>query len=330
MAYKYVQLYDKNDVKTYTAKGPACYTQQDDNGTTYWYKFAQFTTTTNYEDFLVTFQVSSTYNQYGYGLLMVHARRSTVATLEAVSMQWVGHSTTIRPRHWAWVTTDNTISLYVYKPHQHYNVHIEVLKGDSRIQTHDCLNSWVMTLYNNYNTVGTTSVPTGTASGYSVSSLHKVGDIICTTSSTNPQTYYGGTWETITNRFLIGAGSSYSAGGTGGASSVTLSTSHMPSHSHSMPAHNHWFELTSGGGGWHTHGVYSHNGNTGSWEYLRPSGWTGGNGWRQVDAAAEHTHWVAGWTGNNNGAGSTNANGSGSSFSIIPPYYGVYFWRRTA
>lgn len=330
MAYKFVQLYDKSGIKTYTAKGPACYLQQDDNGTGYWYKFATFTTSTSYEDFAVTFQVSSTYNQHGYGLLYVHARRPNSVTIEHVQMQWIAHSTQIRPLQWAWVATDNKIELYNYKPHQHYNVHIEVLKGDTRIQTHDCLNSWVMTLYNSYNTAGLSAIPSGTSSGVSVSSQYKVGDILCSTSSTHPSTYYGGSWETIQDRFLIGAGNNYGEKKTGGSTTSKIETGHMPSHSHTMPSHNHWLEFSSGNGGDHTHGVQSHNGNTGSWEYLRPSGWTGGNGWRQVDGVGAHSHWVAGWTGGNNGAGSTNATGGSTALPIMPPWYGVYFWRRTA
>ena len=37
----------------------------------------------------------------------------------------------------------------------------------------------------------------------------------------------------LRNRFIVGAGSSYSPGNTGGSDSVSLSTSQMPSHTHS-------------------------------------------------------------------------------------------------
>ena len=50
----------------------------------------------------------------------------------------------------------------------------------------------------------------------------------------------------LRDRFVVGAGSSYAVGATGGADSVTLSTSQIPSHSHS-------FSATTGGSGSHSH-----------------------------------------------------------------------------
>lgn len=330
MAYKFVQLYDKNSVLTFPVKGPSCggiFDQED--STAYWYKFATIKLTTQYVDMTVLFHISKSYSTYADGTLLVHVRQdgSPATTLSGILMEWVSMSQNIRPKNYAYVSTTGQIDLYYKRTYRWEDFHIEILKGDSRNNSNYSLGGSV-TLHSHNNATGVTSL-SGTV-GYSYCGFYKVGDIICTTSATDPSTYYGGTWAKIQDRFLIGAGNSYSAGGTGGGSSVTLSTSHMPSHSHGMPSHNHWFEATSNGGGDHTHGVQSHNGNTGSWEYLRPSGWTGGNGWRQVDGVGAHTHWVGGWTGGNNGAGSTNAAGSGSAFSIIPPYYGVYFWRRTA
>jgi hypothetical protein len=328
MAYKFVQLYDKNGIKTFPVKGPSCVVTTNNNGTAYWYKFATLKATGNNRDASVVFQINKSYGRYGYGLLYVHLRTDTTEAFGGVKLNWVAH-TGIYPLDWAINYNGRTADLYLKKNGQYEDFHIEVVSGETISNNNNSLN-YTLTLYDSLGVTGLTTLPTTGSTIYSSSALYQVGDVIVTTNGTDPKNYYGGTWTKITDRFLIGAGNSYGVGGTGGGSSVTLTTSHMPSHSHSMPAHNHWFELTSGGGGWHTHGVYSHNGNTGSWEFLRPSGWTGGNGWRQVDAAAEHTHWVAGWTGNNNGAGSTNANGSGSAFSIIPPYYAIYFWRRTA
>ena len=48
----------------------------------------------------------------------------------------------------------------------------------------------------------------------------------------SPSALYGGSWEQITDRFLIGAGGSYPLGSTGGEASVTLTVEQMPSHSH--------------------------------------------------------------------------------------------------
>ena len=50
------------------------------------------------------------------------------------------------------------------------------------------------------------------------------GWVICDGTNSTPD---------LRDRFVVGAGSSYSVGNTGGASSVTLTTAQMPSHSHS-------------------------------------------------------------------------------------------------
>jgi hypothetical protein len=60
------------------------------------------------------------------------------------------------------------------------------------------------------------------------------GWVLCDGNSSTPN---------LQDRFVVGAGNSYSVGDTGGASSVTLSTSQIPAHSHTMtvtdPGHYH-------------------------------------------------------------------------------------------
>ena len=55
-----------------------------------------------------------------------------------------------------------------------------------------------------------------------------VGSIYMSFSSTNPSTYFGGTWELIKDRFLLGAGNSYSVGSTGGEKNHQLTNDEMP------------------------------------------------------------------------------------------------------
>ena len=59
-----------------------------------------------------------------------------------------------------------------------------------------------------------------------------VGSIYMSVNSTNPGTLFGGTWTQLQNRFLLGAGSSYTNGATGGEATHTLTTNEMPSHKH--------------------------------------------------------------------------------------------------
>lgn len=62
-----------------------------------------------------------------------------------------------------------------------------------------------------------------------------VGYIYISTASTNPKTLFGfGTWEQMKDRFLLAAGSKYTAGSTGGAATHTLTVDEMPSHTHKL------------------------------------------------------------------------------------------------
>lgn len=62
--------------------------------------------------------------------------------------------------------------------------------------------------------------------------VYPVGSIYLSINSTSPASLFGGTWEQLEDRFLLGAGSTYSAGNTGGESTHTLTESEMPEHFH--------------------------------------------------------------------------------------------------
>lgn len=66
----------------------------------------------------------------------------------------------------------------------------------------------------------------------SLSDVYPVGAIYISTVSTSPATLFGGSWTQLTDRFLLGAGSTYTAGQTGGAATHTLTTNEMPRHDH--------------------------------------------------------------------------------------------------
>lgn len=46
--------------------------------------------------------------------------------------------------------------------------------------------------------------------------------------------YFGGTWERITDIFLLGAGNSYALGAEGGEETHTLTVAEMPRHNHAL------------------------------------------------------------------------------------------------
>ena len=85
------------------------------------------------------------------------------------------------------------------------------------------------------------------------------GWLLCNGSSGTPD---------LRDRFVVGAGSSYAVGATGGATTVTLGTTNLPSHTHSLSAsgttsgqsvgHTHTFSDTTGAmnsNASHSHGV---------------------------------------------------------------------------
>lgn len=64
--------------------------------------------------------------------------------------------------------------------------------------------------------------------------IYPVGSIYMSMNNVSPASFFGGTWEQLTDRFLIGAGSSYSAGSTGGEATHTLTVNEMPAHNHNL------------------------------------------------------------------------------------------------
>jgi microcystin-dependent protein len=117
----------------------------------------------------------------------------------------------------------------------------------------------------------------------------------------------------LTDRFVIGAGSTYAVNGTGGVSSVTLTTNNMPAHTHTATSTS---TVTDPG---HQHNAtYLINLSGGSTGY---SGNTGTYGSVLTGTAT---------TGISVSTSTTNAsNGSGTSFSILNPYYALAFIQKS-
>ena len=63
---------------------------------------------------------------------------------------------------------------------------------------------------------------------------YPVGAVYISIENVSPQVLFGGEWERIEGRFLLGADESYKAGSTGGEAQHTLSIDEMPSHQHKL------------------------------------------------------------------------------------------------
>lgn len=150
-------------------------------------------------------------------------------------------------------------------------------------------------------------------------STYPVGSIYMSVNSTSPATLFGGTWSQLQNRFLLGAGSSYTAGNTGGAATVTLTTAQMPAHTHTFTGSSATTSSDS-----HTHTVPNTKGdNSGSGNKCESWSSASASGRTVTTSSDSHTHTVT--------AKGTNSNtGGDGSHNNMPPYLVVYMWKRTA
>ena len=155
------------------------------------------------------------------------------------------------------------------------------------------------------------------------------GFVLCDGNNSTPD---------LRDRFVIGAGSAYSPGNTGGSSSVTLSTSQLPSHTHSLSASG-----TTGGGGSHRHygfanatGGQQRTGSNLSANNFAAKGTGAGNIYETYnittagnDASAGKTSEASSHTHSFSLSGNTGSAGSGSSIENRPPYYALCYIMKT-
>ena len=123
--------------------------------------------------------------------------------------------------------------------------------------------------------------------------FYPVGTIYTTEDKDfNPSTRWGGTWELIKDRMIIGAGNSYAVKSTGGEATHTLTGKEIPPHNHTSPVRIQWYNEERNG--------------------VIFTGWGASNA--QVDYQTQYTGYA----------------GEGHAHNNLPPYYSAYIWRRTA
>lgn len=127
--------------------------------------------------------------------------------------------------------------------------------------------------------------------------IYPVGSIYMNVSNVNPATLFGGTWEQLKDRFLLGAGDTYSAGATGGEAQHTLTINEMPSHNHNFAL----IKTNVGTGG------------------VQPDGRTIQKGYAGSPSEPEVSPIYQ-----------FDAQGGSQPHNNMPPYLVVYMWRRTA
>mgnify|MGYP003132851650 CR=1 FL=1 len=185
------------------------------------------------------------------------------------------------------------------------------------------------------NLTGIEGVPSGVIALWSgATNAIPSGWVICDGNNSTPD---------LRDKFLVGAGNSYSVAATGGANTVTLATSEIPAHSHTTSNHTHSFNA-----GNHTHS-FSGSGSANHSHSISGNVWRSGGGfgvgdWGDGSFSAQGTNTsganvsisvsgntgngaVSGNTGNSNP--STNNTGDGGAHENRPPYYALAYIMKT-
>ena len=123
--------------------------------------------------------------------------------------------------------------------------------------------------------------------------IFPIGYIYMSMVDENPARWFGGTWEKIEEKFLLGASSAYPVGTTGGEATHTLTVNEMPKHQHRI-----WTKAE----------------NTGT-----------GNYYSYVTEMVKGVYY-----GTDEHQNQVEATGGGQPHNNMPPYLAVYMWQRTA
>lgn len=125
---------------------------------------------------------------------------------------------------------------------------------------------------------------------------HPVGSLYISENATSPAELYGGTWERIEGKFIMGASDTYPAGSTGGSATHRQSAKEVARHAHDIGTNVSGTLMT-----------------VPQWKFYitSVSQVTDQNGYECYGMA-------------------TNTTGDGEPMNILNPYYSVYIWRRVA
>lgn len=129
--------------------------------------------------------------------------------------------------------------------------------------------------------------------------LYPVGAVYISANSTSPASLFGGTWERLKDRFLLGAGDSYAAGGTGGEAEHTLISNEIPAHYHDS-------------------------------YLLGFSGTVDAPAYYAVFNKSAYTYNYEATTPNTLEVATTTRTGGNQPHNNMPPYLAVYMWKRVS
>lgn len=181
--------------------------------------------------------------------------------------------------------------------------------------------------------------------------IYPVGAIYMTMNNINPAEVFGGTWEKVSGKFLLGSkDGEYAVGSNGGSATQSLTISNMPNHSHSLTTdgeHSHNGTIINNGSHNHTPSVADFNFSVSkdfrnaNDDVERVQVALQASGRRAITAQdsnsigqtrttstnGEHTHDI---TISSSGlhTHSVGTTGDGQPYNNMPPYLVVNIWRR--
>jgi microcystin-dependent protein len=202
----------------------------------------------------------------------------------------------------------------------------------------------------NFNTQWGVAVPSGVISPFAGGSV-PAGYLLCDGQSLNTTTFanlfavigytYGGSGSSflvpdLKGRVPVGIDTGQAEfnvrGETGGSKTHTLTSSEIPSHTHTTPSHSHTFSGTTSTNGNHRHGLQdSYNqGTPGGGPdsvFTGPQQQSGWGDTRYMGDAGNHAHSYSGTT--SNASPTTNATGGGLAHNNLQPYMALNYIIKT-
>lgn len=151
----------------------------------------------------------------------------------------------------------------------------------------------------------------GYSGGVSPLDIYPIGSIYMSVNSVDPGTLFGGTWQRLQDTFLLAAGSSYSAGSTGGQAN-----------------HSHEYGLQYGG--YYSSVSLESNQNAGLLNYDNSNNISVYTGSLYAESVSQPINSSNTTSSKNVSCNSYRIQANSSYTSNLPPYLAVYMWKRTA
>lgn len=151
----------------------------------------------------------------------------------------------------------------------------------------------------------------GYSGGVTPLDIYPIGSIYMSVNSVDPGTLFGGTWQRLQDTFLLAAGSSYSAGSTGGQAN-----------------HSHEYGLQYGG--YYSSVSLESNQNAGLLNYDNSNNISVYTGSLYAESVSQPINSSNTTSSKNVSCNSYRIQANSSYTSNLPPYLAVYMWKRTA